>query len=258
MWALLAKILLTIGKREIKRFAFKSLGLPKVFRSKTFKGAIKSFGNIPTKLGMSKELQTIKQYKNLLNAYDKKYASKEFIAKKSGIPGELWLAMERMKREETQELLRTISKYEARMQKQYQNEMIKSYQNGEGLGYRNFKAFKRSVMKNTDDNGRKKFQDMFGEQLLLIFKSSWIAFGMYIPYGGRSNLGILALQLKKGSKRNPNGYYEWIRIPRWVWDKLVENSTGENFWKVWYNKNRTNKRYLTAKSIYWLTKKENK
>lgn len=93
-------------------------------------------------------------------------------------------------------------------------------------------------------------------QLFWAFNSSWIIWGLWVPYKGtRRNQGFLTLQLKTKSKRNPASIYTWKNIWRNTALRLSAKGreTGTNFWRVFYHQNRKNRYHLLKSSKYWLS-----
>lgn len=105
----------------------------------------------------------------------------------------------------------------------------------------------------------------------VIFKSSWILYGIWIPkwvkkvkYRGKtitrkSTIGQMILKIYgTKSKRNPSLVYHWINVKNKDWLRILEDKTGTKFWKYWYHENRKNQRYLTMQSRYYDTNYQNK
>lgn len=133
---------------------------------------------------------------------------------------------------------------------QVEQEMIRKFKMGKGFSTRDFRDFRDYFLsKNFKD--KSTLRELFKNEIEITFDSTWIYFGIFIPYGRQQKSGILMLQLYEGSRKNPSGLYQWIRVPRKVWDKLNDKPTGKQFWKVWYSKNYKNKKYLTIQSRYW-------
>lgn len=193
----------------------------------------------------------VKRLKRFVNEYDKAAVMKRWLAHRNKWTGIAYDLYQQNETARVKQWLKELKRIERSEQVSFQREMISKYQKGEGIGYDNFRQFKRLEKMFRTPKEQEYLNSMFNEQLMLMFSSSWIQFGVYIPYSKTSTLGVLGLQLKKGSRRNPTGYYEWIRIPRRVWNDLNDKATGKQFWEKWYTKNRKNKRYLTSKSIYW-------
>lgn len=192
--------------------------------------------------------------KGFIGNYDKPGYDMKILAKENRIIGREYELYLRDKQREWNELAKQIRK----AQTQYEQHMIKLFKTRQGISTKEFSEFRDWYLSKLTDNQKKLFKDLFKDELQIIFNSSWILFGVYIPYGRKAKSGILGLQLKKGSERNPSGYYQWVRIPKWVWEKLENDPRGETWWREWYHKNRTNKRYLTIESIYYNINKKKK
>ena len=65
--------------------------------------------------------------------------------------------------------------------------------------------------------------------------------------------GILKIIVKRKYKSqwNPKRLYSWYNVSFGTWKKIIAHKTGTNFWKVFYHRARTNKRYITSESKYY-------
>ena len=70
--------------------------------------------------------------------------------------------------------------------------------------------------------------------------------------------GLLAIKIKPQfkSKRNKLNWYIWWNVTLGAFKRIIADPTGTNFWKVWYHKNRKNKKVLLDSSIYYNRKRK--
>lgn len=254
MWSKTKKAM----REEFKeQFTFK--GFKEEFLSKQINSILKDKETRKKILEQVKNPKPIKLVKDFMKSYDKKEFTQRWFAHQNRYSGFAYDTFRQLEEMRVKEWLRRLRREDKKQKLKFQRELIKKYQNGDGIGYDNFRQFKKMVNSLGSRREKEYLKTLFKEQLMLMFDSNWIAFGLYIPYGPNSKLGILALQLKNTkSQKNPSLYYEWIRVPLSVWEKLCDKANGETFWKEWYHKNKENKRYLTNKSIYWNKKKAGK
>lgn len=198
-------------------------------------------------IGLSKYVKGAKMVYGFFDTYDKKGFVLKRLAHQNRITGKAYDMYLRDRQREWNELAKQIRQ----AQTKYEQHMLKLFQKRKGISRSEFSEFRDWYLSKLTDKQKQLFGSLFKDELQIIFNSSWILFGVYIPYGRKANYGILGLQLKKGSERNPSGYYQWVRIPKKVWNKLKDDPRGETWWREWYHKNRTNKRYLTIESIYY-------
>ena len=109
------------------------------------------------------------------------------------------------------------------------------------------------------------------------FNSKWIKAAMWEPLINireyKDQVGLMTKMSKGGTKKvfsnsakgilkiivrwkyrprtNPKGLYAWYNVSFGTWKKIIASKTGTNFWKVFYHKARTNRRYITNESIYY-------
>lgn len=231
--------LLLQAVKSIAKSKAKNLAKQKVFA--------KVMRKMTSKVGISKEIRFAKQVINFMKAEDKVDKVLRKVSYTTTLTGRMYDLYKAQKEKEWSKILRKIGK----MQTEFEQSMIRKFKEGEGISQTDFINFRNIMMNSLNEKEKGYFKHLFGEKLRLIFRSSWIMFGIYIPYGRRNQSGILALQLYEGSERNPSGFYQWIRIPRYVWEQLEFNPNGETWWREWYHDNRKNKRYLTKQSIHY-------
>ena len=245
MFKILIKALLSVGKQLFKSKAKRKLG------ASILKDATK-VAQMNAGLGLSKYSRGLKSLSRLLSSDSKTSQAFREVANKN------------------QTLRRAIQLYDNQQRKEWENvfkgyrkimtdveqDMIRKFKTNQGYSAMEFQQFRDFYMKQNYQR-QTTIKELMKNEMQIIFNSSWILFGVYIPYGRRQNSGILGLQLYgTTSEKNPSLYYQWVRVPRWVWDKLQDESTGKQFWDTWYHKNRKNKKYLTVQSIYYNNKKK--
>lgn len=104
------------------------------------------------------------------------------------------------------------------------------------------------------------------------FKSKWILEASWVPlwvfmeagkgfnmnYNNTRTRGFMKLKLKRSkrvkSSKNRSLVYVWWNISYGLFQKIVQDPTGENFWKVFFKKNRKNLIYITIDSKYYKRK----
>lgn len=135
------------------------------------------------------------------------------------------------------------------------SDFIKAYQLN-NISYENieeFNKFKEIYKWSLNDYEKKKFNERFNEKINVVFRSSWIDFGIFLKNSKRARNGIMFLQLRHDkvvSSRNKSLFYSWVNVKFEDWKQIAQDPTGTNFWKIWYHKNRTNHRHITRLSIY--------
>lgn len=130
-----------------------------------------------------------------------------------------------------------------------------------------------------NETERKNLQELLHKYttVRISFNSSWIKAAMWEPYINireyKDQVGLMTTMSKGGTKKvfsnsakgilkiivrwkfrprtNPKGLYAWYNVSFGTWKKIVSIRNGTNFWKVFYHKARTNKRYITNESIYY-------
>lgn len=238
IFKVLFKAVLSVSKELAKNQMKRAMG--KSIVKEIIKQAKKDIGGF-------KYVRGAKLLKNFIDNEDKKGYLMRIATHQNRILGRAYDMYLRDRQREWNELAKQIRQ----AQSQYEQHMIKLFKSRKGISTKDFSEFRDWYLSKLSDQQKKLFGNLFRDELQIIFNSSWILFGVYIPYGRKANSGILGLQLKKGSERNPSGYYQWVRIPKWVWNKLEQDPRGETWWREWYHKNRTNKKYLTIESIYY-------
>ena len=130
-----------------------------------------------------------------------------------------------------------------------------------------------------NETERKNLQDLLHKYttVRISFNSSWIKAAMWEPYINireyKDQVGLMTTMSKGGTKKvfsnsakgilkiivrwkfrpksNRSGLYAWYNVSFGTWKKIVSIRNGTNFWKVFYRRARTNKRYITNESIYY-------
>lgn len=130
-----------------------------------------------------------------------------------------------------------------------------------------------------NETERKNLQELLHKHttVRISFKSSWIKAAMWEPYINireyKDQVGLMTTMSKGGTKKvfsnsakgilkiivrwkfrvrsNPSGLYAWYNVSFGTWKKIVAIRNGTNFWKVFYRRARTNKRFITNESIYY-------
>ncbi len=265
MWEVIIKILAKATAKTIKQATkskalgragqvavkSKKIGLMKTFAMEVKKGLMKD-----TKTG--KFVRAKKYCKDFIESADKLDTFMKIMFKNKREGRNLWNEYNNTIIKDWEKLFR-----EARsVQFEYERRAVANFKSRKGISKVDFQAYKE-IYKEVYKSGKYKdnpfIKQAFDEELMTKFDSSWIRFGIFIPYGRRKTRGIMCLQLyDTHSKRNPSLFYQWVNVPTKVWKIITEEPTGKNFWEKWYNKNRDNPKYLTAESIYYRKKKGNK
>lgn len=130
-----------------------------------------------------------------------------------------------------------------------------------------------------NETERKNLQDLLHKHttVRISFNSSWIKAAMWEPYINireyKDQVGLMTTMSKGGTKKvfsnsakgilkiivrwkfrvksNPKGLYSWYNVSFGTWKKIVAIRNGTNFWKVFYRRARTNKRFITNESLYY-------
>ena len=247
MWKILIKAFLSVGKQLVKTQTKRKLG------AYLLKDMIKST-KMNAGLGISKYSRGLKSLNRVLNSNSKINQAFREAANKNPTLKRAIQIYDGQQRKEWENIFREYRK----ILTDVEQDMIRKFKTNEGYSQMEFQSFRDFYMKQNFQR-QKTIQGLMKNQMEIVFNSSWILFGVYIPYGRRQSSGILALQLyNTTSERNPGLYYQWVRVPRWVWDKLNDEATGKQFWDQWYHKNRKNKKYLTIQSIYYNNNKKGK
>ncbi len=265
MWSVIIKILLKATKKTIIQIIksktlrrtgqiaikAKKLGVMKTFAMEVKKGVLKA-----TKTG--KHIRAIKFCNDFIKSADKLDTFMKFALKNERFGRNVWNEYDNTLRKDWEKIFRQANN----LQFEYEKKAVSVFKKRKGISTKDFKDFKEWYRKNFE-NGKFKNNPLikraFEEEIKVVFESSWIDFGIFIPYGKRQTKGIMCLQLyNTNSQRNPSLFYQWVNVSTRDWKEITESPTGKNFWEKWYNKNRTNPKYLTADSIYYRRKKGNK
>lgn len=221
-------------------------------QSKVVKSLSKSFGKaLLNKSGFGRFGRALKDINNLMGEDFKGSALKQ-VLRANPLISKTYKYYQREKDNQWKSIGKKIDQEMRRIER----ETIKEYKDGNGIEFRDFTTFKNWYIDTLSPQEQQFAQNIFKDKLRLIFNSNWIMFAIFIPYGKNSKSGILGIQIyNRSSKNNPSLFYNYIRIPMWVWERLENNPSGKEFWDAWLRKNRTNRRYLTKQSIYYNNKK---
>lgn len=245
----LAKAAISVQKSKVAGKAVVSA--VKVAKAKKISKIAKSLGKILLKKsGFGKFSRALNDIRDLLE-YDFKTPMVRQALKNQPFLARAVYFYKKDKVDKWKKIFQKISDEERRIEK----DTIKAFKNGDGIEYKEFNSFKNWYLNTLSDQDKEYSKNIFKDKLNIIFDSTWILFAVYIPYGKHAKTGVLGIQIyNQKSKRNPSLYYNYIRVPRRVWEALEDNPTGKTFWDKWLRANRTNRRYLTKKSIHYQKK----
>lgn len=165
-------------------------------------------------------------------------------------------------------------RYRGQISKQMSLQRNKDLETLKKLGERNMRQLKRmeydgigieegeanyfkEYFKSLNSKEKKAMQNLLKNDMFIVWNSSWIAFGLFIPYGSNKQRGVMSLQLYGSkSKKNPSLFYSWVRVSKKDWEIITEHPNGKSFWKHWYHENRKNQYHLTAQSKYKIKNKK--
>lgn len=198
--------------------------------------------------GTSKLTRTIDQAQKFIKSADKTGWIIDKIANQHRLTRNMWNEYKRDTRKQWEKIFNEAKLEEYRLEQ----DMIRRFKKADGLNQLEFRTFREMYKESFNDTQRKWFNSIMGEELQVFFNSTWIDYSVYIPYGKNKKYGIFAIQINGNfkSQRNPFVYYQWVRLERKTYEKIISDPTGTNFWSSWYKDNRYNPRYLTSMSRY--------
>lgn len=247
MWNILLKALLGASKKILISKTKRLIG------SNVLKDIVR-VNAMNSSLGIKKYTRQLKVLKNIYKNDNKADKIVYEATRKNNYLRRVYNIYKLEQEKNIKEALKEYKKLETRIEQ----DMIYKFKNGVGLSKQEFTSFRDNFLKQNIPT-KKFLKEILNKEMKIIFESSWILFGVFIPYGRKKDRGILGLQLyNTTSKRNPSLFYQWVRVPMWVWNCLEDEATGEQFWKKWYRDNKDNPFYLTKDSIYYYNNKDNK
>ena len=207
--------------------------------------------HLVSKSGTSKIVRDVGYINKFWKSADKKGFIIERIANQNRFTRNMWRQYNKTLTEDWKKTFGLAKRQIENEQIKMENDMVKFFKTKEGLDQFEFQLFREFYKNKLSDIQKKWFNNIMGEELQVYFNSTYIDFGIFIPYGKNKQRGIMGLQLyDTTSKRNPSLYYQWVRVKTKDWKRITEDPTGTNFWKKWYAKNRYNPNNITSSSIY--------